>query len=112
MNTSLDILRRSAVAVVLCLMLPTIALAHGDQQHVMGTVTKIESGAITVKTTSGEVKVVAILPSTKFMKGTVAATQHDVRVGDRVVIHAKTEGNMLHATEVKIGETKAAARPN
>jgi len=29
-----------------------------------------------------------------------------LRVGDRVVIHATPEGNMLHATEVKIGEIK------
>jgi hypothetical protein len=28
----------------------------------------------------------------------------DLKVGDRVVIHAKAMGDMLHATEVKIGE--------
>lgn len=47
-----------------------------------------------------------IVPGTKFVKGTSAATLQDVKVGDRVVIHAKPEGSMLQATEVKIGETK------
>ena len=74
----------------------------------MGTVTKIQTGSISVKTTTGEIKVVMILPTTKFVKGTAAATVQELKVGDRVVIHAKTEGNMLHATEVKIGEAKAS----
>jgi Domain of unknown function (DUF5666) len=95
------------VTVGLLLILPTIVLAHGDQQHVMGTVAKIDSGSISVKTTTGEVKVVTILPTTKFLKGTAAATADDVKVGDRVVIHAKPDGDVLDATEVKIGEASA-----
>jgi Domain of unknown function (DUF5666) len=84
----------------------TIVLAHGDQQHLMGTVTKFDAASMSVKTTTGEEKVVMILSTTKFVKGTAPATAHDLRVGDRVVIHAKPAGNMLDATEVKIGETK------
>lgn len=103
MTTKRQAIRFSVLAVSLMLMLSTVALAHGDQQHVMGTVTKVENGSISVKTTTGEVKVVMILPSTKFVRGSSAATQEDVKVGERVVIHAKPEGNMLHATEVKIG---------
>jgi Domain of unknown function (DUF5666) len=95
------------VAVGLIMILPTIVLAHGDQQHVMGTVAKIDAGSISVKTTTGEVKVVTILPTTKFLKGTAAVTADEVKVGDRVVIHAKPEGNALNATEVKIGEASA-----
>ena len=38
------------------------------------------------------------------MKGEAAATQKDLKVGDRVVIHAMPMGEMLHATEVKIGD--------
>jgi hypothetical protein len=62
--------------------------------------------SIGVKTTSVEEKVVMVLSTMKFVKGTAPATAHDLRVGDRVVIHAKPAGNMLDATEVKIGETK------
>jgi len=97
---------RLSVLAVGLIFLSTIVLAHGDQQHVMGTVTKVDAASISVKTTTGEEKVVMILSTTKFVKGTAPATAHDLRVGDRVVIHAKPEGNMLDATEVRISETK------
>jgi len=105
MTTKQQFFRLSVLAVGL-IFLSTIVLAHGDQQHVMGTVTKVDAASISVKTTTGEEKVVMILSTTKFVKGTAPATAHDLRVGDRVVIHAKPEGNMLDATEVKISETK------
>ena len=44
-----------------------------------------------------------IAADTKFEKGASAITQQDIKVGDRVVIHAKPQGNTLHATEVRIG---------
>ncbi|MFY9644959.1 MAG: DUF5666 domain-containing protein [Terriglobales bacterium] len=93
----------SIIATIAILALSINAFAHGDQQHVMGTVTQIDATSITVKTTTGEVKTVMILADTKFAKGASTITQHDVKVGDRVVIHAKPQGNMLHATEVRIG---------
>jgi len=105
MTTKQQFFRLSVLAVGL-IFLSTIVLAHGDQQHVMGTVTKVDAASISVKTTTGEEKVVMVLSTTKFVKGTAPATAHDLRVGDRVVIHAKPEGNMLDATEVKISETK------
>jgi Domain of unknown function (DUF5666) len=105
MSTKQQFLRLSTLTVGL-IFWSTIVLAHGDQQHVMGTVTQIDAGSISVKTTTGDEKVVMVLPTTKFVKGTATVTLQDLRVGDRVVIHAKPEGNMLHATEVKIGETK------
>lgn len=99
-------LRLAATLFSLMLSLSAIAFAHGDQQHILGTVTKVEAGSISVKTTAGEIKTVMVMPTTKFLKGTAAVSLQDVKVGDRVVIHAKPEGNMLHATEVKIGEAK------
>jgi hypothetical protein len=103
MTIKQQFLRLSVLAMGLS-FLSTIVLAHGDQQHVMGTVTKVDAGSISVKTRTGDEKVVLVLPTTKFVKGTAVATRQDLRVGDRVVIHAKPEGNMLQATEVKIGE--------
>ena len=47
----------------------------------MGTVTKIDSGSLSVKTTTGEVKVVMILSTTKFVRGTMAVSQQDIKVG-------------------------------
>ena len=104
MNTNNGIAARTILIAIVALILATLAFAHGNEQHVMGTVTKIDAGSITVKTTRGEMKTVMILASTKFVKGTSSAAQQDLKVGDRVVIHAKPEGDMLHGTEVKIAD--------
>jgi Domain of unknown function (DUF5666) len=112
MITKRQVLRSSIATAALILILSTIVLAHGGLEHVMGIVTKIDPGSITVKATTGEVKTVMVLPTTKFVRGSAAATAQDVKVGDRVVIHAKPEGEMLNAVEVKIGEAKDSSHHN
>jgi hypothetical protein len=103
MNTRIRTNKPKIVTVYTILIFSTLVFAHGNEQHVMGTVAKIEPGSISVRTTTGDVKSVMVLPETKFAKGSSPATQQDLKVGDRVVIHAKPEGSRLHATEVKIG---------
>ena len=103
MNARIGTTKHGIVTVCTVLMFSTLVFAHGNEHHVMGTVTKIEAGSISVKTTAGDVKTVMVIWETKFVKGSSPATQQDLKVGDRVVIHAKPEGSMLHATEVKIG---------
>jgi len=99
---------RSIVSTLCVLLfLSAFVFAHGNEKHVMGTVTKVEDGSIVVKTKEGD-KTVMIMSTTKFVKGTETVTQKDVKVGDRVVIHAMPMGDMLHATEVKIGAAPAA----
>jgi ribosomal protein L2 len=98
---------RSIVSTLCVLLfLSALVFAHGNEQHVMGTVTKVEDGSIVVKTKEGD-KTVMVLSTTKFAKGTATVTQKEVKVGDRVVIHAMPMGSMLHATEVKIGNAPA-----
>ena len=98
---------RSVVSTICVLLsLSALVFAHGDEKHVMGTVTKVEDGSIIVKTKEGD-KTVMVLSTTRFVKGTATVTQKDVKVGDRVVIHAMPMGDMLRATEVKIGTAPA-----
>ena len=85
------------------------AWSHGDEQHVLGTVTKIEAGTITVSTATGATTVVNIVAATKFVRGGAPATIKDLKVGDRVAIHAKPKAP-LEATEVKIGSGPAAQK--
>lgn len=88
----------------------TFALAHGDYQHVMGTVTKISENSIMVQTTTNDVVEVATSPDTRFSKGDTAVEGRELKVGDRVVIHAKkTNDGKLVAHTVQIGVAKAAA---
>jgi hypothetical protein len=57
------------------LIYSTLLLAHGNEQHVMGTVTKVDAGSISVKTKTGEIKTVMVVATTKLVKGQAAATQ-------------------------------------
>lgn len=91
------------------LLLSTFAAAHGNMDHVMGTISELTSHSISVKATDGTVKVVEFDSDTKFLKGDASVTVKDVHVGDRVVIHAHNHDNGLHAAEVKIGAMAKAA---
>lgn len=98
-------------AITLCIslvLLAAVAFAHGDEQHLMGTVTKITDKSITIemkdkKTTEVKTAEVTLTPETKCMKGDTTAALKDVKVGDRVVVNAKKDGEKLVATMVKIG---------
>ena len=69
---------KGAVAVfVLALALSAIALAHGNEKHVMGTVTGISDTSITVETTSQKTVTVSLSAATKFRKGRSPAALKD-----------------------------------
>jgi Domain of unknown function (DUF5666) len=92
---------------ILIAIFTSVALAHGDYTHVMGTVTKITDTEVTVETTDKQVTVVKIASTTTFLKSGAAATLKDLKVGDRVVIHAKPVGTDLVAHEVRFGKMPA-----
>jgi hypothetical protein len=90
---------RFLVLIACISLVAAAALAHGGEEHVLGTVTKVTQDSITVKTAKSVVTV-AVVPETTFTKGKVAAKITDLNVGDRVVIHAKepTEGKLVADT--------------
>ena len=104
-------MKRMLLLLVGVVLFAGLAFAHGDEQHVMGTVTKITNTTITVEVAAkqGDTQktsvTVDVLPSTKFEKMGAAATIKDLKVGDRVVIHAAKKGERLEAHVVKIGMT-------
>ena len=87
-----------------------LAFAHGNEQHVIGTVTAISGEAITVQTVTKQSTVVYLTGNTKFTKSGAAATRDDLKVGDRVVIHAQKEGDKLMAHTVALGVANANAK--
>jgi hypothetical protein len=92
----------------LCIMLcASLAFAHGNEKHVIGTVTQVSQDSVTVLTTAKAAVQVSITPDTKFTKGTATAALADLKVGDRVVIHAMpTADGKLMAHTVQIGVAK------
>jgi hypothetical protein len=93
---------------ILFIAFASVAFAHGTYTHVMGTVTKITATEVTVETTDKQITVVKIAANTSFLKGGAAASLKDLKVGDRVVIHAKPIGTDLVAHEVRFGKAPAA----
>ena len=101
------------LVLVVCISLAAMAtFAHGGEEHVMGTVTKVTANSITVKTTAKDPVTVGVVPATKFMMGKMAMTIDGLKVGDRVVIHATepTEGTLV-ADTVDFSTPKAKAAP-
>ena len=102
-------MKRMLMMLIGTVLFAGLAFAHGDEQHVMGTVTKITEKTITVEVMAkpGETQkttvTVDVLPSTKFEKMDATATIKDLKVGDRVAIHAAKKGDKLEAHSVKIG---------
>ena len=101
-------MKRQFAIFVMIVFVASLAFAHGNEEHVMGTVTKITSNSITVQTTKNETKEVAITDKTTFENAGAAAKADDLKVGDRVVIHADKQGNKLVAHTVRFGASKAA----
>ncbi len=55
MSTTIKRMRMVAMMAIFALaLLPTIASAHGGEEHVIGTVSSISPTSVTVKTTAGE----------------------------------------------------------
>lgn len=83
------------------------AVAHEGGKHFFGSVKSINSATLTITTRTNEVVVLKLLPSTAFIKSGHPASGHDLRAGDRVVVHAKQNGTSWDAEEVRFGTTQS-----
>ncbi len=77
-------MKRTIAVVTLLFALTLMALAHGKEKHVMGTVTSISDSSVTVETTAKKSVTVQVSDKAKFEKSGAAATLKDLKVGDKV----------------------------
>jgi hypothetical protein len=96
------------VSLIVSLMLPAIATAHGGEEHVTGTVTKISDTSVTVKTTAGKTVEVGFDAKTTYTRAKQPIQKADIKAGDRIVIHAAEVNEKLVAHTVEIGAATAA----
>jgi hypothetical protein len=86
--------------------------AHGDKKHVIGTIAKLNSGSVTVKTRDGKLVQVKLAPSTTYVARVATADKPaalaDLAVGENVVIHATPKGDDLEADEVRFSAPSAS----
>jgi hypothetical protein len=111
MTTSIKTKLCGLLAIVALMV--SVALAHGDKKHVIGTLEKINADSVVVKTAAGKSVEVKLVATTMYVlqAGNVdkPAKLADLAVGDRVVIHATPKGETLEANEVKFSASVAAA---
>jgi hypothetical protein len=85
--------------------------AHGDKKHVIGTIEKLNSGSVTVKTRDGKSVQVKLVASTVYVARVATADKpaalSDLAVGENVVIHATPKGEGLEADEVRFSAAGA-----
>jgi hypothetical protein len=104
---------RRVFTLLLSFLFFAIALsAHGDKKHVIGTIEKLNSGSVTVKTRDGKSVQVKLVPSTVYVARVDTADKpaalSDLAVGENVVIHATPKGDELEANEVRFSTTGAS----
>ncbi len=109
-NTTIRLkIQVALLAIVSLALLPTIATAHGGEEHVTGTVTKISDTSVTVKTTAGKtVEIGFDAKMTTYERAKQPIQKTDIKVGDRVAIHAMEVDEKLVAHSVELGVAKAA----
>lgn len=101
--------RRSLIVGLLFLSTSMLLRAHGGMIHVMGTVTAMTDHSVTVETTDKKSVEVLLTDTTTFMDGSKPSTKNDLKVGDRVVIHAVKVKDALQAHEVRFSQAAPAS---
>ena len=98
--------------ICLAVLLSALLFAHNGMEHVMGTITAVSDGSVTVETVAHKSVTVLLDPSTKFIHNSAPSLMKDLKVGDRVVIHAKVDPKKnLLGVEVRWGAgSKEAAK--
>jgi hypothetical protein len=86
-----------------------LLLAHEGAEHVSGTVKSIAPGSLTVETAKHETLTIMVTPKTEVMKSKAKGDLKDLKVGDRVVVHAAHGKAGLEAQEVDFGAAPPAA---
>ena len=98
--------RRTLVVALLLACIPLVTRAHEGMIHVIGIVMAVTDKSVTVETTDKKSVEVVLVGTTTYEKDKKAAPRSDLKVGDRVVIHAIKMNSALQAHTVEFSEVK------
>lgn len=101
--------RRMFIVGLLVICTSVFLHAHGGMIHVMGTVTGLTDNSVTVETSDKKTVEVLFTDSTAFLNGSQPGNRKELKVGDKVVIHAVKVKDALQAHEVRFGQAGAAS---
>lgn len=100
---------RTLITALLLVTISVLAHAHGGMVHVMGTAMALTDKTVTVKTTDQQIVQIALMESTTYESGSKPSSLKDLKVGDRVVIHAVKVNDSLQAHEVRFSQGAAVS---
>lgn len=100
-------MKRTALAAAT--LFAALAFAHGAEQHLKGTIQKVDGTTITLQPEKGEPVALKTNDKTEFKMGDAACTLKDVTVGQRAVVNATKHDGALLALVVKL--PPAAPKP-
>lgn len=101
--------RRTLIFALSAILLAGTSLqvhAHEGMIHVVGVVTALTDKSVTVQTTDKKSVKVVLADITTYAKNRKPAARTELKVGDRVVIHAENINDVLQAHTVEFSETK------
>ena len=101
--------RRVLIVASLLATLSLFVHAHEGMIHVMGTVTALTEKSVTVETTDKKSVEVALTSTTTYEKDSQPAAWKDLKVGDKVAIHAVKVKDALQAHSVRFSEQTSSA---
>jgi hypothetical protein len=101
--------RRILIAGLLLTCTSVLLHAHGGMIHVMGTITGMTDNSVTVETTDKKSVEVQLIDTTTFLNGSKPGTRKEMKIGDRVVIHAVKVKDALQAHEVHFSQAAPPA---
>ncbi len=96
--------------VVLC---NGVVFAHGNEAHIVGTVTAVDAYHVVVKTRQGKTSSIRVNTETRYRNyhpGPTAATRADLKVGARVRVDTTGAGDTL--TDSAILFASASEKPS
>lgn len=99
-----------SLVVIGALVGPALAAAHEGGLDARGTIKEIGADEVVLATAQGKDQTYALGPDTKYRRGTAPARREDVRAGERAVVHARREGDKLHATEIRLAPAGAPSK--
>jgi ketosteroid isomerase-like protein len=92
--------RHVGISIVLVLIAVSIDASSGGRKKVMGTISKMETNAMSIRSTDGHDVSVELTPKTRFVMGEEPASIKDANVGRRVILYRAPDGT---ADEVRLG---------
>lgn len=101
--------RRNMIVGLLVTSTSILLHAHGGMIHVMGTVTGLTDHSVTVETTEKKSVEVLLSDTTTYLNGSKPSGKNELKVGDRVVIHAVKVKDALQAHEVRFSAAAPAS---